>query len=236
MKQIHVLCLFFLLLGLQLRSQNPIPFNSSVVSKYISEANGYSPIYSSKSPVLYGGYIKNHPYFIEDKFVEGMLCFDGVVYPKTLMKLDLYKNELIVLSPLNRQLLVLSGELVDFAVLHGYHIIYHSKERARNSSLDEGYYLLLHDGELTVLEKQGYLLKEEVGNEVELSFSKKNIKYFILKDSVCCIVKNKKSALSTFISHKKELNRYIKQEKLSFRKDAEKAIVAVVKHYEHLNY
>lgn len=67
----------------------------------------------------------------------------------------------------------------------------------------------------------------------EESFSQ-SVKYYILKEGVYHAVRSKGSVLKVFKSKKKELARYIKQQKLDFRHAPEEAIVSVVREYERL--
>lgn len=49
------------------------------------------------------------------------------------MRLDLYKNELLLFSPDNRYNIVLPSDRVDYAEFHGYHIFYrYPDERSGN--------------------------------------------------------------------------------------------------------
>lgn len=201
---------------------------------YASFAAGQAVIFHGKEQLKYSTSIKNHPYLKSDKYVPGNLCFEGILYDDVKMRLDLYKNELLLLSPDERYNIVLPSDRVDFAHFHGYHIFYHDPEGKENS-LPEGYYLRLHDGRCTVLEKPSCAFSKQIkGLEVEESFDQ-SVKYYIQKEGAYYPVGSKGSVLKVFKERKKELARYIKQEKLDFRHAREEAIVAVAREYERLN-
>lgn len=224
-KLFGLLCLSMLVVSM-VRAQKAVD--------YASFASGQAVIFHGKEQLKYSPSIKNHPYLKSDKYAAGNLSFEGILYEDVKMRLDLYKNELLLLSPDDRYNLVLPSDRVDFAQLHGYHIIYHDPEGKENS-LPEGYYLRLHDGRCTVLEKSSCAFSKKIkGLEVEESFDQ-SVKYYIQKEGAYYPVGSKGSVLRVFKESKKELARYIKQEKLDFRHAREKAIVAVAREYERLN-
>lgn len=85
---------------------------------------GQSVIYHGKEQLKYPTSIRNHPYLKSEKYVPGDLSFEGILYKDVKMRLDLYKNELLLFSPDNRYNIVLPSDRVDYAEFHGYHIFY----------------------------------------------------------------------------------------------------------------
>ena len=92
------------------------------VDDYVSSAAGQSVIYHGKEQLKYSTSIKNHPYLKSEKYVPGDLSFEGILYKGVKMRLDLYRNELLLLSPDNRYNIVLPSDRVDYAEFHGYPI------------------------------------------------------------------------------------------------------------------
>ena len=200
---------------------------------YISSAAVQSVIYHGKEQLKYPTSIRNHPYLKSEEYVSGDLSFEGILYKGVKMRLDLYKNELLLFSPDNRYNIVLPSDRVDYAEFHGYHIFYrHPDERSGN--LPEGYYLSLYEGKSTELGKWSCTLSKTIKDmQLDDSFDQ-SVKYYIRKEGVYYTVRSKGSVLKVFKSKKKELARYIKQRKLDFRHAPEEAIVAVVRQYERI--
>ena len=67
------------------------------VDDYVSSAAGQSVIYHGKEQLKYPTSIRNHPYLKSEKYVSGDLSFEGILYKGVKMRLDLYKNELLLL-------------------------------------------------------------------------------------------------------------------------------------------
>ena len=204
------------------------------VDDYVSSAAGQAVIYHGKEQLKYPTSIRNHPYLKSEKYVPGDLSFEGILYKDVKMRLDLYKNELLLLSPDNRYNIVLPSDRVDYAEFHGYHIFYRYPDE-RSGNLPEGYYLRLYEGKCTVLGKWSCILSKTIKDmKLDDSFDQ-SVKYYIRKEGVYYTVRSKGSVLKVFKSKKKELARYIKRRKLDFKHAPEEAIVAVVRQYEQLN-
>lgn len=161
---------------------------------------------------------------------EGKLLYDGILYPKLNMRLDLLQNQLVVLAPDLSYNVIVDPDKVEWAELFGYHLIYKNKNNSGVKNFPgEGYYLELFAGEGSVLKRDSYYQIKRPG-EV---FINRSVKYYFLKENVYYQVKNKKSLLNALRSHKKELEQYIRDNRISFDKDNfEDAIVSVVKYHE----
>lgn len=159
-------------------------------------------------------------------FDEGQLLYDGVLYSKISMRLDLYTNELMVLTPNITYRVVLDPGRVEYADFNGYHVIYISPDS--EIKLQEGYYQQLYAGKSSVLRKESFSLDRQAGRLA--NWSKR---YYICKDGISYRVKNKKAVLKVFKSHKKELERYIKDMNIDF-KNIESALPVIVEQYDKL--
>ncbi|MFV0538381.1 MAG: hypothetical protein ACK5M3_13590 [Dysgonomonas sp.] len=163
---------------------------------------------------------------VNGKFDEGDLLYDGVIYHKIAMRLDLHTDELMVLTPNITYRVVLDPERVGHANFNGYYIVY---VPARNNlKLPKGYYQQLYSGSISVLRKESFSYSQQVESLVNWTR-----RYYICKDGVSYNVKNKKAVLKVFKSHKKELDRYIKDARINFN-DMESALPLVVEQYDKL--
>ncbi|MCC8132467.1 MAG: hypothetical protein LIP04_01925 [Tannerellaceae bacterium] len=149
------------------------------------------------------------------------------------MRLDLYRNELLVRTPDMRYNIIVPNDQVTYLTLHSYYIFYHYPDEHPDSP-PEGYYLRLYEGEHTVLERKNRGYQESIKDmKLEGEFVNRD-RYYIYKDGVYYSVKSKNSILKLFDPKKRELKQFIKQHKLNFRTNPDEAIVAVVEHYEKL--
>lgn len=210
------------------------PLNEKTISvNYFDTAKDQSPIYIGKLHTPYPRNVIGNPYLLNDKPSKGDLCYDGILYPDISMRLDIYKNELLLLSSDTLYNIVLDNERVEYAYLHDNKYEYLSLEEYKK--VPSGYYRSLYNSSFCQVLKNesASLKKKERDREVLLEFIH-NKNYYLLIDGIYYPVKNKGTLLNVLQSHKKELNRYIKLYKIDFKHSFDEALVSVVKEYEKL--
>jgi len=209
------------------------PITNGAIEDYFVKVQRGSAIYNGKEPVQYPGHITNHPYLGYVEYVDGILRYDNIDYPHILMRLDLYRNELLILSPDASFEVILQPDKLNHANFYGYQTIYFYPDGLKGCP-SEGYYQRLYDGENLILRKQTASLFETRKENIQTGSFSKPVKYYIRKGDTYYTVKSKGSVLSVFKSHKKELNQYIQEQRLDFKRSPEDAIIAIVKQYELL--
>ena len=202
---------------------------------YEAFAARYIDSVSSRTTIFYGKLqeplwitTSNNPYFKDVRYAKSKIRYGGTFYTDIPLRWDLYRDELIVLSPDNYNV-VLSPDKTEDAVLHGYPICYLKKDSLSNSP-PPGYYVQLHAGQCTVLVKHTASY-QRVGNYFIFA-----TKYYIKKENVYFPVKSKNTLLNALGDYHQELSRLIRANRFKFKRDAEAMIVATVKEYEKMKY
>ena len=201
-----------------------------------SAAVMYSRMAGKQLPLYYGKeqedyqQISIHPYFVDWRFANARLMYGEVIYPEVLLRLDINRDELIVISPDYRQI-VLFPENVDFVELHGKHIIYFQRDTLPGCP-SSGYYILLHSGNCKVLEKQTATLR--LNSSTREPYYAFTTQYYLHKDGVYYAIRNKKGLLKALSPYKKELKRFISANHLRFRQNAEEFLSRTVSEYEKI--
>lgn len=214
-------------------AQTEVDARSTAVETYFRHAGPQSLLYTGKEQQTYLPSIINHPYLVNADMQEGEVEYDGLRYAGVRLRLDLNRDELMVLHPNGLYHVLLQSDKVGYANLHGYHIRYFESDGQKGTP-PRGYYLYLYEGQCQLIERQSCILVETTKDRtVEGSF-RKSIRFWILKDNVYYPVKSKGSVLKVFDSHRRELNQYIRQQKLDFKHDTDWAIEAVIREYERL--
>jgi len=230
----HLLC-FFLFLGGSLLAQDVDlqPIIDSFAIDYLRIADKQSPLYYGKEQEGHPRTI-NHPYLGSVQFAKARLSYNHVIYPEALLRLDLNRNELMVFSPDNHNI-VLFPENVDFAELHDQTIIYFRRDSLPGCP-STGYYILLHSGDCKVLEKQTASLsrKETYSRTLEQHFVF-TTNFYLYKDDVYYTIRNKRGLLKVLQPYKKELKRFISYNRLRFRYDPEEFLILTVGEYEKIS-
>jgi len=202
-------------------------FDSTAI-RYFRRAGNQSPLYSGKAQEYYPQTL-HHPYFVDWKFAKAHLSYCGVTYSEVLLRLDMNRDELIIISPDFSQI-VLFPENVDFAELHGQHIIFFRRDSLPGCP-SSGYYFLLHSAECKVMEKQSYMMNYNDKAEPLLYTY-----FYLYKDGVYHTIRTKRGLLKILHPYKKELKKYISTHRLSFQKAEKRYLIRdVVSYYEILS-
>ena len=202
--------------------------SENVISNYMTKAHGYAVLYSGKKETPYNKIFDGHPYFENENFVAGTLCYNGVVYKDVLMRFDLFKNELTVTLPQSIFPVVLNNDKFEYAILNGSTIVLSVSE----ANAQDKFMVILQDGVYPVVRKYKIRMTN-ISAFVDSYMSQRQ--YEIYVNGVPRSVKNKNTILKLFPDRRKELNEYAKQHNLNFKNQIEQSILALVNHYENLS-
>jgi len=183
----------------------------------------YGNLQAARHPAM------NHPYFVSRQYGSARLSYRGVVYPEVMLRLDLQRHELIILSSEGLHF-VLVPEYVDYAILHDHRIIYIS-----NGDLPTGYYVVLHSGDFPVLKRtNARLVNVQQGANVYVQFIFPTV-YYLYKDGVYHTIRNRRALLSILHQHRRELRQFLAANRwLNFRHNPGQLILHTVVEYERL--
>ena len=198
-------------------------------AEYLRFAGNQSAIYYGN---LQDGHPRatNQPYLKDEQYAKARLSYHRVIYPEAMLRLDLSRDELIILSPDHRHI-VLFPENVGYADLHGLRIIYFQRDSLPGCP-PAGYYYLLHSGKCKVLEKQTAMMMLDNSQQYYYSV---DTKFYLYHKGSYSIIRNKRGLLKALQPYKKELKRFISSHQLLYRRDAEKFITQTVIEYEKLS-
>lgn len=111
----YMLCL---LCGWQVSAQELAVSESLPVDgkegRYMEKAGNQALIYAGELEPLYLNRLEGHPYLDTKDYRKGTLAFDGIVYPGVEMRLNVYLEKLIVLSPDRRLLVIVPSGRIRF--------------------------------------------------------------------------------------------------------------------------
>ena len=234
----------FLFLGCGLLSAQDVGQIQSIdvsAIEYLNVVDNQSPLYYGKEQDSYH-YLHlnrsslrplNHSYMVDYKYTKALLSYRKVIYPEAMLRFDFHNDELVVLSPDLRNI-VLTPENVDFAELHGQTIIYFRSDSLPGCP-SNGYYVLLYSGNCKVLKKQtAVLVTNVVSSKIDYVFTF-STNYFLFKDGVYHTFKNKRGLLNVMQPYKSEMKRFISSNRLNFRNNADEFISRTVKEYEKIS-
>lgn len=203
------------------------------INAYRSAAKEYAALYNGIEQIPYPAHFLNHPYLNTSDFVPGTIRYNDVLYKDIPMRLDLFREELIVRSTDKPFNIVLAYEKLGYAQIGESTVLSFYNKTWQNRPPGK-YVVLLYENRHTVLKQYVVSYVERIDpTKVESSF-KIQERYYICKDERMYPVKNKKTLLSVFPDRAEELGKYIKEHKLKFGKRPGQTIIALVKQYENL--
>jgi len=227
-----MLLLFFFCGGLFAQNSGNRQSVDDSATDYLRSVDKYSILYYGDEQKQYP-HAKNHPYLHTEQFSNVRLSFLQVLYPDVLLRWDCNRDELIVQSPENRNI-VLFPENVDFAELHGYHIVYLQPDVTPGCPAT-GYYILLHAGKCKLLEKRMAIQQERPTLEKVERFFLFSTRYYLLKDGVYYSINGKNSLLKALSPYRRELKRFMSANRMKYRKNTESFLIQTVGEYEILS-
>ena len=223
-----------LLLSAQAQEQAPAPekLRDTYAARYLDTAAGQAVLFYGKEQEPYAFVASNHPYYGEERYVRGRLSYRGVTYVDVPMRLDLFRDELLVLSPAAHHVRLTPAD-IGLAELHDRRIVYLPKDTLQGSP-SPGLYFLLYDGDCQVFEKRTATLQQKTYMQSLEHYFGFTSAYYLRKEGICYRIKNRNALLNALGTHRRELERHIRANRLNFRKDAGAMIVSTVETFEKI--
>ncbi|WP_324673142.1 hypothetical protein [Hymenobacter sp. GOD-10R] len=199
------------------------------------------------SPQLYNGpeYIdyaqryqvrNGHQFFLLPDKQPGSVYYNDHSFAGLSMQYDVVLGQLVlqhVTSPLSLHLI---NEHVRSFTLAGHHFIRLVTDSSASAVVQTGYYEVLVDSTVQLLAKRVKQLHEKINqNRIEAEFLPTD-KLFIRKAGVYYSVNKKRSVTQVFSDRSKEVQKYIQDNKLKFKKARREAdIVQLTRYYAGLS-
>jgi hypothetical protein len=217
-------------------NQQKTPLNNAraVFNAAIGEQ---SPLFNGPEYYFYSPVIKGNAYLFDvNSFMKGAVLYDGVQYKEVPLMYDLYKDELVALLYNNfSKYILLKGRVQHFDLLDHHFVNINTDTLNINSPIKSGYYDELYNGKTQVLVKReksiqnrnnGIGVPETYFNPTTDFYMKKGITYYVIS--------SENGLLNVLKDRKKDVQQYIKTNKIKFRRDPEQAMVKIASYYDHL--
>ncbi len=178
--------------------------------------------------------IKGTPYFEAIDWTNGSVFYEGTLYNNVPMLYDIV-NDVLVLKDFNGVVKIkLVSEQIQYFSLSNHYFVRIESKGANDSTLTAGFYDFPVDGKVKVfIKKYKTIFEVTNANTVEKEYiDRSNI--FILKDKKYYSVSSKSSILKLLKDRKKEVSKYLRDNKIRFGSNKENAIIKMVEHYNSL--
>jgi len=236
-----LICITFFPFAIEISAQQSNPDNvfyqnavNNAIKRYHQSTGDQSGIYNGSQ---YGGYNftfkEGHPYFNIDQFVRGSIVYDGVRYDSVMLLYDEIR-EVIVMQNVVIRVQLITDKISAFEIANDQFIRI-VKDSTSPELIATGFYHILYEGNITLLKKEVKTIREQISNTDGLQrFADKKIHYYIKDADKYHVIKSKKDMLAFFSSHKKQVQQFIKDNHLNFRKDRDNTLMKVTAYYDGL--
>jgi len=194
-----------------------------------------APVYNGKVHYPHPKFINGgHAFFMVPQYQTGTVTYEGYTYPNVELMFDVIRGELLLKHFDQGTDIVLDPEKVDAFSFLGHNFINIKEDEAQKNNLSSGYYDILYQGKIALLVKRSKTVTENLSMAgVERSVFQHN-RYYLLKDSVYTLLKNKKSLTKLLRSTQNQNQQYIRNNQLNFRNDTENAMLSLVRYHDSI--
>ncbi len=186
----------------------------------------------------YGGYnirIMGNPYFDTVAMQSGSIYYNGTLYNNVPMLYDILNDDVIINRYNQNFRIRLTKEKISY-----FSVLTHTFIRIVPDSTGKvlpgiGFYDRIYNGKTEVLVKRTKDIKDDptIANEIISRFLQHN-SYFVRKHHLYFQVATRKSLLKLFDDRDKQIRKYLRKNKIKFRKQPEYTIVKAAQYYDQL--
>jgi len=208
--------------------------NTYPVKLYFNAIGENAHIYTGYEYFTPDRNIKGSPYYLTDSPWPSDLIYDDSYYQNIPIMYDVVKDE-VVINRLgqNFKISLVTDKLKSFT-LRKHEFIRVSGDSVNGNQLATGFYDRLFNGRTIVLAKRKARLQETyVYSQINYEYIREDIYYVIVAGQIVQ-VDSKSSVLKLFNSKKSEIKAFIRKNKLNFKSDFEKTLVAISAYYDQL--
>ena len=233
-----IICLFSLSASAQTKLQDSLIFQSAIsntLAVYYSQLGDQSPLYNGSLYTPTGfTFRRGIPYFPSEQFDSGSVVYDGITFGhlpllyEDLRQLLITKNDNYLLQLVNPR-------------IRSFFISGHSFVRLVADSLNPGisrtgFYEVLYPGPSSVLKETFKKIIEQPSIEeyTVLRFIEVSYDYFIKSGNTYKRVKSAGQLTDILHDHQKEIRRFMKKNKLNFRRDRDNTLIQVAGYYDQI--
>lgn len=205
------------------------------VSLYHENIKNESGLYNGSQYVVYAQTIQEGiPFFEITEPSNGNITYWGVEYKNVPLLYDILKGQIVTVVPSTNYLIKLNTEKVSSFELLNHKFIRIVKD-SLNKNVKTGFYDVLYDGQIAVYKKETKTLNEDLSSGKLRTFILDENAFFIKKNNAFYTVSNKSSLLNILKDKKKEIQDFIRKNKLKISKDKDYALPKIAAYYDEIS-
>jgi hypothetical protein len=209
---------------------------NNTLSLFYSSIGKQSPLYNGTEYYLYDPIIKGNAYYSDiNAFTPGSVNYNNMVFKNVPMLYDIYADQLVVLLYNHfTKVTLVKDKVSSFDFLDHHFVRIDTVTFLNNPVIAPGYYDELYNGHLQVLAKSSKNIQGSSGSQTSESYFNAQKDYFIRKNNLYYTFSGQGALLDILKDKKKELQKYIKENQIRYRRNPEEAMVKIASYYDHL--
>jgi len=200
----------------------------NVIASYANGISAQSHLYNGSAYTEYISQNDEHPYFI-DEWIEGSVTYDEEFHDNVPLLYDISTDRIIVDNQYSIKKVMLVFEKVSDFTIQEHHFVL-----LKNTPLPVGYYELGYDGPTKVYVRHRKTLQSKAVDYSIINLFEEKKLYYIYKNGTFYPVRGKGSVLGLLEDKKKDLKKFIRDNKLQFGNDKVRDISRLVQYYDQL--
>ena len=221
-------------LSLAFLYQTHVNAQDDPVVDYLQQAGDCADIYNGKMEAIYNVlYYKSLPYYMSSDYTDASIVYKSNFFPNQKVRLDLYKEQLILLPPEKQFGIIADFQNVDKVFM--YNKTFKRLIPPKGSGIKQGFYIQLLEKENIHLFCKVYFNFEQNIENKKLTYGfDRKVRYYLLYKDQYYSVNNKGSFSKLFPRFKKQINRFAKDNKLDFKQNADESFTLLAGFCEEL--
>jgi hypothetical protein len=200
---------------------------------YIKQIGDNAQIYHGREFIRNGQKATGFPFYESEDLLTGSIFYQGTKYPSQSVYYNIVSDELVTTNYPHNAFIVLSPEKVDSFIIQQHVFVPLATDKFNHLEKD-GYYDQLFSGEPGLYAKREKRLVIGSGSEETKYIQHDN--YFIKLNNIFYAVDGKSELLDVLKDQKDVLKKYIRTNKLNFKKDLESSLVLTTVYYSQLKH
>ena len=201
----------------------------NAIGLYINRLGENSNLYNGSEYIYSYHGIKGYPFYASDRPLNGDIEYDGILYKNVPMSYDLVRDEVLINEPGQNFNVRLVVEKIRYFSLSNRVFVRMVQDSTGNPFLTTGFYNILYKGKVSVLAR---LTKKIQSGSAEDSIKFiQYTNYWVKKDDSYQPVENKKTLLNIFRDQKDLIRKYLRKNKINYKKDPANAIIKAAEYY-----
>jgi len=207
---------------------------NAALAKYSATIGDQQGIQNGRTPKrYYYPFEEGSPYYDTTGYIEGYVKYDGMPYTGVGLQFDNMSNELNVELPSGR--LQLNSPLIDSFSFNGLQFKRFGPADT-TAGFKTGFYEVLHNNKTMLLEKTIKMVieKPDLDTKIHRIIDTKYT-YWVKHKGIFYQVQNKNDVLQIFADQKPELEKFIRKNRIKFKKQKKDNMIETITYYDQLN-